>query len=68
MHAKFDSKCGQTGNQIKKGDHIYYVPGRAAFCSESKVYQDQKEQEQTAAHVQANEDAFFDNFSLRNNI
>jgi hypothetical protein len=68
MSSKFDSKCSQTGNSIKKGDHIYYVSGRGAFCEQSKVYQEQKEADQTADYVQANEDAYFDNFALRNNI
>jgi len=66
--AKFDSKCAQTGEQIKKKQHIYYVPGRGAFCENSKAYQDQREVKSTLDHVQANEEAYFDNFSRNNNI
>ncbi len=68
INAKFNSLCKQTGTKIKKGDHIYYVSGRGSFCLTSTVYQDQKSQGQTAAHVQANEEAYFDDFCSKNNI
>lgn len=68
MTSKFASVCNQTGKQIQKGDHIYYVPGRGAFCEESKAYQDQRENGQTAAHVKANEEAYFDDFVAKNKL
>jgi hypothetical protein len=68
ISAKFNSKCIQTGKEIKKGDHIYYFPGRGAFSSDSDVYKDHRGNQATADHVQAQEDAYFDNFCSRNNI
>lgn len=67
IKAKFDSKCAQTGASIKRGDEIYYIPGRGSFCSISAVYQDKKANPE-AAHVQAQEEAYFDNFCQTNNI
>jgi hypothetical protein len=66
MNAKFNSECKQTGEKIKKGDSIYYVPGRGSFCKNSQAYQDHRENHSTAEHVRANEEAYFDNFYHRN--
>jgi hypothetical protein len=68
MHAKFDSKCAQTSMKIKKGDHIYYHPGFGAYAENSKVYQEHKGNNSIADHIQANEEAYFDNFCSKNNI
>lgn len=40
IDAKHDGVCVQTKKQIKKGDHIFYFPGRGMFHSESSVYQE----------------------------
>jgi hypothetical protein len=61
--AKFNSKCSQSGLPIKKGESIWYDP------STKKVYKDGKLPENSdpaGAHVQANEEAFFDNWYARN--
>jgi len=60
--AKFSSKCHSTGQTIKKGETIWYDP------STKKVYKEgnQPEINQDAIHVQANEDAYFDNWYARN--
>ncbi len=67
MQAKFDSKCAQTGASIKRGADIYYVPGRGSFCESSAVYKEHRANND-AAHVQAQEEAYFDNFCQKNNI
>ena len=68
MDAKFNSVCGQTGKSIKKGDSVYYIPGRGAFHDSSAIYQDNRENSETAGHVKAQEEAYFDNFCQKNNI
>jgi hypothetical protein len=36
--ARFESKCPETGNEIKRGDRIAYFPAsRAAYCENSKA-------------------------------
>lgn len=66
MNSKFASVCAESGAKIKKGDAIYY-DGKA-YSSSSKKYQNAKENEQTSNYVQAQEDAYFDNFCYSNNI
>lgn len=67
--AKFASQCKETGSKIKKGDAILYNPNtKEVFCSKSKTYQDEHENRSTADYIQAQEDAYFDNFCQRNNI
>ncbi len=66
MTSKFSSYCAETGKTIKKGEAIFY--NGKAYCQTSKTFQDAKEQASTSDMVQANEDAYFDNFCYRNNI
>ena len=67
--AKFSSKCAETGAQIKKGDKMYYdYSTRKCYSLISKKAKEQTEVNQDAAHVQAQEDAYFDNFCQHNNI
>jgi hypothetical protein len=66
MISKFNGICNQTGKLILKGDPIYF-DGKA-YSEESKRYKDRKQADQTFAHVMANENAYFDNFCLNNNI
>ena len=70
MNAKFDSDCMQTGKRIKKNDHVYYVPGRGAFHRDSDIYMEHRKVNTSPEgdHVQANEEAYFDNFCRKNNI
>jgi hypothetical protein len=60
--AKFASKCSASGLPIKKGETIWYD------TDSKKVYKDGKQPEinQDALHVQANEDAYFDNWYAKN--
>ena len=64
--AKFQSACAENGTLIKKGESIYF-DGKA-YCENSKIYKDRKQAGETFAHVMANENAYFDNFCLQNNI
>jgi hypothetical protein len=62
IKAKFNSKCSATNTPIKKGETIWYDP------TNKKVYKDgnQPEINHDALHVQAQEDAFFDNWYAKN--
>jgi hypothetical protein len=64
--ARFKSQCADTGKTINKGESIYY-DGKA-YCMDSKAYKDRKDANQTFAYIKANEDAYYDNFCIQNNI
>lgn len=64
--ARYKSACAETGKTINKGETIYF-DGKA-YSEGSKAYKDRKEANQTFAHIQANENAYFDSFCLKNNI
>ena len=66
MISKFQSACAEAGTVIKKGDPIYF-DGKA-YGEKSTVYKENKENAEISAHIQANENAYFDNFCLKNNI
>lgn len=66
MYSKFASNCAETGTKIKKGDPIYY-DGKA-YSSYSNKFKDLKDLDQLAEYIQAQENAYFDNFCLKNNI
>ena len=66
INAKFQSACAETGIVIKKGDPIYF-DGKA-YGEKSTVYKENKENADFLAYIQANENAYFDSFCLRNNI
>lgn len=66
INAKFQSACAETGIVIKKGDQIYF-DGKA-YSEKSQVYKENKENADFLAYIQANENAYFDNFCLKNNI
>lgn len=69
LNSKFKGICSETGKQISKGDPILYdLTARKAYCSESKRYKSEYECQQTAYYIQAQEDAYFDNFCIRNDI
>ncbi len=64
IQAKFNSKCTATGQAIKRGEQISYDPQtRKAY----KLGQEPKE-DSTSAMIQANEDAYFDNFCQADNL
>ncbi len=69
--AKFSSICCETGRTIKKGERCFWdATHKTVFSSTSERYitNDEREARSTADCVQANEDAFFDNFCMNNNI
>ena len=66
IESKFQGICFETSKPIKKGQEIYF-DGKA-YSEASKVYKENKEAIETLAHILANENAYFDNFCLRNNI
>jgi len=52
--ARFDSKCAETGKDIKKGDRIAYYPAtRSAYCEDSKSAEQLRGVEFSAAHGMA---------------
>ena len=69
IKARFKSSCSQTGTIIKKGDNILFDTNtKKVFCEQSEKYQSELECVNVASCVQANEDAYFDDFCQRNNI
>jgi hypothetical protein len=40
IDAKHEGICIQTKTKIKKGDHVFYFPGRGMFHESSSVYQE----------------------------
>lgn len=69
IQAKFKGICHETGKTIAKGDSILYnTDTKKAYSSESSMYKKAYECTQDAYYVQAQEDAYFDNFCQRNGI
>lgn len=66
MDSKFANTCKETSAKIKKGDQIYFDGN--AYSSSSNKYKELKELDQLAGYIQAQENAYFDNFCLKNNI
>ena len=66
MISKFASACAESGTKIKKGDPIYF-DGKA-FCSTSNKYKKINEVDELAKYIQSEQNAYFDNFCLLNNI
>jgi hypothetical protein len=60
--SKFRSTCSASGQVINKGESIWYD------VASKKVYKDGNEPQvsQDALHVQANEEAYFENWYARN--
>jgi hypothetical protein len=67
MYSKFSSTCATTGKRIQKGTLIYYdtVAKKAHLPNADldKKYQDQNENDSVRSYVDAQESAYFDNFS-----
>jgi hypothetical protein len=59
--AKFSSRCAETGSQIKKGEKMI-------FDTNTKKCYSIEVDRNTVDMIQANEDAFFDNFCQLNNL
>lgn len=69
IEARFRSRCAETEMTINKNDSILYdTVTKKAYCSQSDKYKHQASCHSTAAMVQAQEEAYFDNFCQKNNI
>jgi hypothetical protein len=75
INAKFRSKCSETGKTIYKGDICFYdYQYKQVFHPSADIViirqsqADQKEADSTRQTIQAQEDAYFDNFCQQNNI
>lgn len=69
MQAKFKGICHETGKVIAKGDSILYnTDTKKAYSAESSTYKKSYECIQDEYYVQAQEDAYFDNFCQHNRI
>lgn len=68
IKAKFNSKCAQTRYQILKGDSIFWDKhgSRLAYCMASARYKTEQECTSTANYINAQENAYYDNFSHQN--
>lgn len=65
--ARFKSTCPKTGKTLVKGDKILYDPNTKTAYSIDVDLTDIADPH-TAQFIQANEDAYFDNFCHKNNI
>jgi hypothetical protein len=67
IFAKFPSHCADTGRRIIRGEAVYYDPaGKRVFCPRSdmaRMYDSQQEARQVRAYIEAQENAYFDNFA-----
>lgn len=62
--AKFNSKCNETGLTLKKGTLIYYdTYTKKAYHPTAKKVEETREAENTKSYIQAQENAYFDNYS-----
>jgi hypothetical protein len=75
INAKFRSKCAETGKTIYKGDICFYdYQYKQVFHPSAdivKIRQSQaneREADSTRQTIQAQENAYFDNFCQQNNI
>jgi hypothetical protein len=69
INAKFKSKCAETGATISKGENcLYDIAYGKVYCTFSRKYLVQKEADGTSSFMEAQENAYFDNFCLANNI
>lgn len=67
--AKFNSKCAETGKAIRKGEAMYYdYSAKKCYCMESNTVAKFTEPDPAYGMIQANEEAYFDNFCQQNNI
>jgi hypothetical protein len=69
INAKFKSKCAETGAVIAKSENCLYDRAtRKVYCRTSKMFLAEQETENTSSFIEAQENAYFDNFSQANNI
>ena len=69
INAKFKSKCAETGAAIAKGENCLYDRiNKKGYCKSSKKFQEELETVNTRSYIEAQENAYFDNFCQTNNI
>lgn len=72
LTARWNSKCAETGKPIKKYETMLYdYATKSCYSTISKAYaafNNQSEPDAAAGMIQANEEAYFDNFCYSNNI
>lgn len=72
INTKFNSICFETGAKIKKGEQMLYdYIGKKCYCMKSMKaieFQGLNDEDPAASTIRANEEAYFDNFCLSNNI
>jgi hypothetical protein len=69
INAKFKSKCAETGRAIEKGENcLYDRVNKKVYCRSAKKFLAEQETENTSSFIESQENAYFDNFCLANNI
>jgi Holliday junction resolvasome RuvABC DNA-binding subunit len=72
INAKFNSTCYETGCRIKKGERCVYDPATKrvyGIGTETAIAViNGTDRDPAAGMIQANEEAYFDNFCQSNNI
>jgi len=66
--AKYARKCAETGKAIRKGEEMYYDYANRKCYHISTNKGSGNEVDGAGGMVQANEEAYFDNFCQHNNI
>jgi len=69
--AKFNSQCAETGKKIKRSEQMYYdYTAKKCYSIDSNKAKksEQPADSDLANYVQAQEDAYFDNFCQQNGI
>ena len=72
IKARFASKCAETNKKIAKGESMIYEPNtKQCFCMDSstaKIFLAGNYKSDDEKYVDAQENAYFDNFLNNNNI
>lgn len=67
--AKFNSRCSETGTPIRKGQPMLYDNmSRKCYSVNSIMAKNERERISTSQMVEAEQEAYFDNFCQQNNI
>lgn len=67
IQAKFKSTCAETGKPIAKGSKIFWSKATGkVYCESSEKYQSERDATNVKSYVQAQEDAYFDNWYSNN--
>ena len=69
INAKFTSKCAETGATIAKGKNcLYDRVTKKVYSRSSKKFLAEQKVENTSSFIEAQENAYYDNFCQTNNI